>query len=155
MPYLKKVIDRLADLKMNTLWLYLENHFRAPGLEDLSPKMGMTPAQRGIDVVPGTNVLSHMEGWFRLERYADFCDGRMRSHPVLTRKEALPLVRRYVRHLARSFPSPNFHAGLDELLFTGTNPEAAETIRRKGMALYFADFTTKVIRYLKRLGKTV
>lgn len=165
LPYLKRVVDRLADLKINTLWLYLENHFHAVGLEDLSPEGGMTPAEaraisaygaeRGIDVVPGTNVLSHMEGWFRLERYADFCDGRARSYPVLTRPETMKLVKAYLDQLAEAFPSPNFHAGLDELLFTGTNPEAAAAIERKGKPGYFADFAVEIIRYLKKKGKTV
>ena len=54
MAYLKKLVDRAVDLKLNTLWLYLENHFRAPGLEDLSPKKGMTPAQARIELGRGT-----------------------------------------------------------------------------------------------------
>lgn len=166
LAFLKRMVDRAVDLKFNTIWLYLENHFRASGLEDLSPKMGLTPvearaisayaAERGIDLVPGTNVLSHMEGWFRLERYSGFVDGAARSYPVLTRKEAWVLVRRYLDALARAFPSPNFHAGLDELLFTGTNPAAAEAIRKKGKPAYYADFACKVIRHLQRThGKTV
>lgn len=164
--FLKNMIDRAADLKFNTLWLYLENHFRAPGLEDISPPGGMTPesarelsayaAARGVDLVPGTNVLSHMEGWFRLERYSDFVDGAMRSYPVLTRPEAWKLVRSYLDALAAAFPSPNFHAGLDELLFTGTNPEAAKAIAARGKAVYFADFACKVINHLQKVhGKTV
>ena len=164
--FLRKMVDRMADLKLNTLWLYLENRFHAPGLEDLSPPGGITPAQareisdygaaRGVDVVPGTNLLSHMEGWFRLERYSGFTDGAMRSYPVLTRKEVWPLVRRYLDELSAAFPSKNFHAGLDELLFTGTNPEAAEAIRRKGKPAYFADFASRVVEHLqKKHGKTV
>jgi len=165
LSYLRRVIDRLVDLKINTLWLYLENHFHAPGLEDLSPRGGLTPAQaralsdygrlRGIDVVPGTNVLSHMEGWFRLERYADFCDGKGRSYPVLTDRRAMTLVKRYLTELAKAFPSKNFQAGLDELLFTGTNPIAAKEIERKTKARYYADFACEVIDFLKAKGKTV
>ncbi len=164
--FLKRMINRAVDLKFNTIWLYLENHFRAPGLEDLSQKEGMTPAEarelsayaavRGIDLVPGTNVLSHMEGWFRLERYSDFSDGAMRSYPLLTHPRTWPLVQDYLDALAEAFPSKNFHAGLDELLFTGTNPEAAAAIRKKGKAAYFADFACKVIRHLQEVhGKTV
>jgi hypothetical protein len=164
-PFLKGMIDRAVDLKFNTLWLYLENRFVAPGLEDLSPPGGLTPAQaralsayataRGIDLVPGTNVLSHMEGWFRLERYTDFADGASLSYPVLTDPRAWTLVRGYLDALAEAFPSPNFHAGLDELLFTGTNPAAAKAIAEKGKARYFADFARKVIDYLQSKGKTV
>lgn len=163
--YLRRVIDRLVDLKVNTLWLYIENHFHAPGLEDLSPPGGLTPAQaleiseygrrRGIDVVPGTNVLSHMEGWFRLERYADFCDGKIRSYPVLTDRRAMQLVKRYLTELAKAFPSKNFQAGLDELLFTGSNPVAIKEIARKTKAGYYADFACEVIDFLKAKGKTV
>lgn len=163
--YLRRVIDRLVDLKINTLWLYLESHFRAPGLEDISPRKGMSPRQarflsaygrlRGVDVVPATNVASHMEGWFRLERYSDFCDGKMRSHPVLTDPRTMPLVKRYLNELIKAFPSQNFHVGLDELLFTGTNPAAARSIARNGKAVYFGRFARQVIRYLQRQGKTV
>lgn len=165
MRYLRNLVDRMVDLKLNTLWLYLENHFRAPGLEDLSPRKGMTPAQareisayaaeRGVDVVPGANLLSHMEGWFRLERYSDLCDGNGRSYPVLGREEAFRLSARFADELARAFPSRNFHAGLDELLFTGANPEAARQIRRQGKAVYFAKFARRLIRRLQARGKVV
>ena len=163
LPFLRRMIERAADLKFNTVWLYLENHFHAPGLEDLSPRGGLTPdqarelsayaAERGIDLVPGTNVLSHMEGWFRLERYCDFADGASLSYPVLTRPEPWALVRKYLDGLAEAFPSKNFHAGLDELLFTGTNPEAAAAIRKKGKARYFADFACKVIAHLQKVHR--
>ena len=163
--YLKRIIDRLVDLKLNTLWLYIENHFHAPGLEDISPRGGLTPehaaeisaygSERGVDVVPGTNLLSHMEGWFRLERYADFCDGRMRSHPVLTRPEALELACQYVDALIEAFPSPNFHAGLDELLFTGLNPEAADATARCGKPAYFGEFARKLVDYIQAKDKVV
>ena len=165
LAHLRRVIDRLVDLKINTLWLYIENHFHAPGLEDLSPAGGLTPAQaraiseygrvRGIDVVPGTNVLSHMEGWFRLERYSDFCDGKIRSYPVLTDRRAMALVKRYLTELAKAFPSKNFQAGLDELLFTGTNPKAVQDIERQTKSTYYADFACEVINFLKAQGKTV
>jgi hypothetical protein len=163
--YLRKLIDRMAELKYNTLWLYLENHFHAPGIEDLSPPGGMTPeearaisaygTERGIDVVPATNVLSHMEGFFRLERYGDFVDGSIRSYPVLTDRRAWPLVKQYLDALLDAFPSPNFHPGLDELLFTGAHPDAVRAIAKKGKATYFADFACKVIRYLQSKGKRV
>lgn len=165
LAYLKRVVDRLERLKINTLWLYLENRFHAPGLEDLSPTGGMTPAtaaeisayaqDRGIDVVPATNVLSHMEGWFRLQRYCSLCDGHIRSYPVLTRPEVLELVLRYIDALIDAFPSENFHAGLDELLFTGANPEAAKAIEQLGKAEYFAQFAEKVIRHIQQRGKKV
>lgn len=163
--YLKKVIDRLADLKINTLWLYIENHFRAPGLEHLSPDRSMTPdqardlslyaAERGIDLVPGTNLSCHMEGFLRLERYSDFTDGRMRSYPVMDRPEVLSLMKRYADEMAKAFPSPNFHAGLDEYLFTGTNPEAADAIAREGKARLFGRYCREIIRHLQSRGKTV
>ncbi len=163
---LRGLIDRAVDLKCNTIWLYLENRFRAPELEDLSPPGGITPAQaralsayaadRGIDLVPATNVLSHMEGWLRLERYAGFADGQQLSYPVLTDPRVWPLVRRYLDALAEAFPSPNFHAGLDELLFVGTHPDAAAAIAKLGKPRYFSDFAVKVIRHLQRVhGKTV
>jgi hypothetical protein len=163
--YLKKCIDRLADLKVNTLWLYLENHFRAPGLEHLSPDGSMTPAQardlsryaaeRGIDLVPGTNLSCHMEGFLRLERYADHTDGRMRSYPVMDHREIMDLMKRYADAMAAAFPSPNFHAGLDEYLFTGTNPEAAALLAREGKARLFGRYCREIIRHLESRGKTV
>ncbi len=163
--YLKKIIDRLVRLKLNTLWIYLENNFKAPGLEDLSTSKGMTPeqakivseygARRGVDVVPATNLVSHMEGWFRLERYSDLCDGRTRSYPLLNSRKMFDLVRRYVDGLCEAFGSRNFHAGLDELLFTGTNPRAAKAIEKKGKAAYYGDFAARIIAHLKARGKTV
>lgn len=165
MHYLKKIVDRMVRLKLNTLWLYLENRFRAKGMEDISPPNGITydqareiseyASERGIDVVPGSNVLSHMEGWFRLERYSHFCDGRTRSYPVLTAPEILPLVFKYLDELCDAFPSPNIQLGLDELLFTGTNPDAQNAIDKQGKPVYFADFAEKIIEYVKRKGKTI
>lgn len=163
--HLRLIIDRLVALKINTLWLYLENNFVAPGLEDISPQGGMTPAEarniseygreRGIDVVPCTNLISHMEGWFRLERHADFCDGKMRGYPVLTDPRWRKMIRHYLVELAKAFPSPNLHIGLDELLFTGTNPVVADTIRRRTKTTYFREAAREVISFARSLGKTV
>ncbi|MEI6425154.1 MAG: family 20 glycosylhydrolase, partial [Lentisphaerota bacterium] len=165
LPYLKKIVDRLEKMKANTLWLYIENRFQAKGMKDIAPAYGMTAAiageiseyalARGIDVVPGINVLSHMEGWFRLQRYSEFCDGDSRSYPVLTKPEPLKLVFQYIDSMIEAFPSKNFHAGLDELLFTETNPEAAEAIKKLGKADYFANFAIKVIKHIQKKGKTV
>ena len=165
MPYLKKIVDRLEKMKANTLWLYIENRFNAEGMKDISPSCGMTAAKareiseyasaRGIDVVPGINVLSHMEGWFRLQRYSEFCDGDSRTYPVLTKPEALKIVLQYIDSVIDAFPSKNFHAGLDELLFTETNPEAADAIQKLGKAEYFANFAIKVIKHIQDKGKTV
>lgn len=163
--YLQHLIDRCVDLKYNTIWLYLENRFAAPGLEDMAGHGALRPEdarslsaygrERGLDVVPLTNVISHMEGWFRLERYADLADGPKRSYAVTTRPELWGLITQYLDALADAFDSPNFHAGLDELLLTGTNPEAARAIDEKGKPAYFADHAVKVIDYLQRKGKRV
>ncbi len=151
-------------MKLNTLWLYLENHLRVPGMQDISPPRGLTPrqakqisnygARRGIDIVPGTNVVSHMEGWLRLERYSDLADGPRRSYPVLTHKDTWPLVRKYIDAMMDAFESPNFHVGLDELLITGHNPQAETAISQKGKVKYFSDFATKVVRHIQHRGKT-
>lgn len=165
LTYLKRLVDRCVFLKINALWLYLENRFKAPGYEDIAAAHALTPedarrlsdygSARHVDIVPATNVISHMEGWFKLERYTDLCDGPIRSYPDTTHPDLPTLTTGFLDALMDAFPSRNFHAGFDELYKAGRNPRVAAAFESQGKAGYYGQYARKTMQYIQSKGKRV
>src|SRR2546430_8694197 len=80
MATLRSIVDRMADLKLNQLQLYMEHTFAYAGHEavwaEASPMTADEMAElaaycraRHVELVPNQNCLGHMERWLRHERY--------------------------------------------------------------------------------------
>ncbi|MHB9023390.1 MAG: family 20 glycosylhydrolase [Armatimonadota bacterium] len=122
--HLKRVVELLAYLKMNTLHLYLENKFAYPSAPGVAPPNVMTPAQArelcdyaalfGITVIPQVNTLGHMEHFLHGEYEALREDPANSYNLCPTHPQARPFLAGLIADVAAAFRSPFIHVGYDE-----------------------------------------
>lgn len=165
MDYLKQVIDRLSDHKINMLHLYLENRFRFQKHPEVSPPGVMTPeqareldeyaSQRFVELVPEVNCLAHLENALKVDTYRHLAEDQERPYEICTQiPEAVEFVKDLVREVAACFKSVYFHMGGDESRHMGKCPVCEERIKREGgkQGMFIRHYTD-IAEYIKSLGK--
>lgn len=122
--HLRRVVENLAYLRMNTLHLYLENKFAFPSAPEVAPKGAMTPAQArelcayarlfGITVIPQLATMGHMEHLLH-GRYAELRERPGESYNICpTHPGTRPFLAGLIADAAAAFQSPFIHVGYDE-----------------------------------------
>lgn len=132
-----RIIDLMAELKLNELQLYMESAFAYKGhkkvWEAYSPltaeevkDLDVYAADRGIELVPNQNLLGHMERWLKFPEYRELAEapdgamdpwGGFRETPTTldpSSPDVLEFVRDLLDQLLPVFSSVRFNAGLDE-----------------------------------------
>lgn len=122
-------LDALARLGYNGIGLYIEGAFDFEGIPGVIREGVITKEDaafavkegkaRGIKVFPMTNVVGHMEHFFRQERFRDLCapaEDYMQMNFADPRAEAFAM--QIVRELAAAFDSDFVHVGGDEVTLT-------------------------------------
>ena len=165
MEQLKCEIERLAELKLNQLQLYLEHTFAYEGHEEVwrgsSPftpseirEIDVFCAQRHIELVPNQNSFGHLHRWLELPRYRQLAEcpegleHPFAEHPTpfsLCPLDAgsIALLEDLYAQLLPNFTSAQFHIGFDETMDLGTGrsrPRAEEV----GIPTLYADFLEQV-----------
>lgn len=175
MRTLMRLIDRLADWRINHLQLYTEHTFAYRGharvWRGASP---MTPAQirkldrycaeRGIELVPNQNSFGHMERWLKHEPYRALAEttgpwkspfGTIRTQAATLNPldpRSLKLVTGLYDQLLPNFTSRLFNVGCDETFELGQGRSAAEC-KRRGVGEVYLDYLLKIHRALARRGR--
>lgn len=172
---LKKLIDLLAQWKINQLQLYTEHTFAYRGHERVwrgaSPLTGPQAADldrycssRGIDLVPNQNSFGHMERWLRHKPYAALAEavgtwktpwGDSRSTPATLNPlnpRSIRLIRDLYSQLLPHFASRFFNVGCDETWELGQG-RSREACRKRGVGRVYLDFLQQVHREVKRHGR--
>jgi len=153
-----RLVEMLAELKINQLQLYTEHTFAYRGHEevwaDASP---LTPAEiraldahcrlHFIELVPNQNSFGHLHRWLVHDRYrplAEVPDGI--EHPFSEAREpfslcpvdpgSLDLLADLYDQLFPCFASRSFNAGLDETFDLGQGRSAAACAERGKVAVY-------------------
>lgn len=165
MDYLKQVIDRLSDHKINMLHLYLENRFQFQKHPEVSPPGVMTPeqareldeyaSQRFVELVPEVNCLAHLENALKVEKYKHLAEDQENPYEICTQiPEAVEFVKDLVTEVAACFKSVYFHMGGDEAWHMGRCPVCAERIESEGgkQGMFIRHYT-HIAEYIKSLGK--
>ncbi len=121
---IKKQIDFLARWKGNQYHFYSEFSIELKGYPLLNPKARYSQEEvrriiaygkeRHVDVVPCLEFYGHLHDVLRIERYADL--GPLPHGGELNPRDprARELLKDWVGQMAKLFPSPWFHIGLDE-----------------------------------------
>ncbi len=176
MAELLRVVDQLAELKLNHLQLYTEHTFAYAGHEEVwhgsSP---VTPAEvreldaycrlRGITLAANQNCFGHLASWLRHPRYAHlaeiegadtlwkFYDFDRRGPFSLcpTDSGSLTLVRDLLSQLLPCFSSGLININCDETADVGQGRTREEVARRGRAAVYF-DFVRAVAESARSLG---
>ena len=165
MEYLERLIDRLADWKVNHLQLYVEHTYAYEGHEDVwrhaSPftaaeirSLDAYCRERFIDLTPNQNSFGHFHRWLVHDRYrplAEVPEGF--SHPFsvdpepfslcATDPRVLELLGGLYDELLPQFVSRRFNVGLDETFDLGRG-RSAEACAERGKPAVYLDFLRQV-----------
>lgn len=168
-------IDRLADWKINQLQLYCEHTFayqRHPDVwREASPltalelrELGRRAAARGVELVPCTNTLGHMERWLKHDRYRPLAEcpdgfvdpwGKTRavgSTLAAVLPGSLALVGEILEELLPCFDSPQVNIGGDEPFELGQG-RSAEGVRERGKRAVYLEHLRGVLARVESHGR--
>lgn len=120
----KRQIDFLARWKENQYYFYSEASIELDGYPLLNPQGRFTQdqirriidyaRQRHIDVVPCLELYGHLHDLFQIERYSGLAAVPHGSEFNPLKPQIMPLLTDWVGQMARLFPSPFLHVGMDE-----------------------------------------
>ncbi len=176
MAELRKLIDRLAGLKINQLQLYTEHTVAFAGHEavwkDASPltfeelaELEAYAAEHFIDLVPCQNVFGHLHHWLTTPGYEDLAEcpdgwdtpwGHRSEEPFSLNPgdpRSLELSEDLIGQLATHSGSKLFNIGCDETMDVGQG-RSRERVEREGRAAVYADYLGKLCRAVASHGKT-
>lgn len=174
MATLYKLVDMLADWKINEFQLYVEHTFAYKNHQDVwqgcSP---MTPAEireldsycreRFIDLVPNQNSFGHFENWLRHERYQelaecpDDCATKWGKRKLTSLNPVNPksfeLMQELYSELLPNFSSQYFNIGCDETVELGLG-RSKEVCDSLGADRVYLDYLIKLNNEVNELGHT-
>ncbi len=167
---LRRLVDRLARLRINQLQLYTEHTFAYRGHQavwrDASPlthpeirELDAYCAARGVELVPNQNSFGHMERWLRHPDYrelAELPEGRA-GRPaacLAPDAESAAFVTELYRELLPCFSSRRVNIGCDETFELGRG-RSRERCEREGRERVYLDFITRLFAYLRDRGREV
>lgn len=177
-PGLKRLVDRLADWKMNQLQLYVEHTFDFPfdreiarGVDALTPEdireLDQYAAQRHVRLVPSLACFGHMGRLLSLPRYRSLAEVgwpardwasapwrlRLRGATINPRNPAARrLLRKMLDDFLPCFATPLFNMCGDETYDLGKGVNAPY-VKRYGLGRLYADHVHFLAREAARHGK--
>ncbi len=165
MDYLKRLIGRLADWKINHLQLYVEHTYAYADHEevwrDASPftagemrELDAWCRERFIELTPNQNSFGHFHRWLVHDRYrplAEVPEGFQHPFSVdpepfslcATDPRVLELLAGLYDELLPQFGSRRFNVGLDETFDLGRG-RSAEDCEERGKPAVYLDFLRQV-----------
>ncbi len=177
METLFRLVDELADWKINHLELYTEHTFAYRNhravWDHASPMTAVEVrqldsfcAERHIELVPNQNCFGHLHRWLKHEPYTAFAEapdgfmtpwGERREGPFSLNPldpRSLVLVEELLAELLPNFRSRKVNVGCDETfdLGQGRSREACEAL---GKGRVYLDFLLKIHRAASRNGHTM
>ena len=164
--YILRIVDRLAELKYNTLLIEWEDKFpysRRPEVvhpdalnREQVAKLKAHCAKYAIEIIPLVQTFAHLEFALSLDRYASLRETADYSGEICPMKpEAMELVRDLVRDIVAGHPESRYiHLGADESWRMGTCPQCRANVEREGKSAHFIDHVLKVIPLVLEAGKT-
>lgn len=164
---LYRLVDLLAELKVNELQLYAEHTFAYKDHEivwkDASP---MTAAEiraldaycreRFIELVPNQNSFGHLERWTRHPRYASLDEMAWGSSGELCPVDpaCITFLRGLYGELLPNFTSTRFNVGCDETSRLGKGRSKSEG-DCNGIGRLYLNFLKRIHTLVKEHGKTM
>ena len=176
---IKRFLDHAAKFGYNTVFFYLEDRIKTKSYPYPSDEESYTPEEmralvsyaekKGIDIIPVVSNHSHTERFLEHEELLPMAElygnikgrfnkaGNAYYHVTCTEnKKTYEFFDKYFAELAEIFPSPYFHAGLDEAFDIAMCPRCKERFEREGgYEGIFLDHVNHTNDLLKSLGKTM
>lgn len=177
MPELYRLVDLLADLKLNEFQLYTEHTFAYRGHREVwqnySPVTGeeilsldLYCRERFIDLVPNQNSFGHMTPWLVHPRYRHMAEtldgwvtpwGERREEPFTLcplEPSVIPFLAGLYDELLPHFSSRYFNVGCDETFDLGQG-RSREAVARSGEHRVYLDQLLKIHELVRARGKTM
>lgn len=169
---LKKLIDKMAYYKLNSLQLYVEHTFEFKEYNDSLQRTGYLTSEelkeldrycseRFVEFIPSLSTFGHLFELLEKDRYEHLreteapdviaWDNRMAHHTIdPTKIESFELVKSLIDQYIPCFSSDKFNICCDETfdLKIGRHKHMDTT-------KLYVDFVCKIIEYVKSKGKTV
>ena len=174
MAYLKRLIDRFAEWKINHLQLYVEHTYAYADHEevwrDASPftaeeirELDAYCRERFIELAPNQNSFGHFHRWLVHDRYrplAEVPEGFRHPFSIdpepfslcATDPRVLALLAGLYDELLPQFTSRRFNVGLDETFDLGRG-RSAEACAERGSPAVYLDFLRRVHRMVSDRGR--
>ena len=177
MASLYKLVDLLADLKVNEFQLYTEHTFayrdHKQVWQDFSPMTGEEIMaldrycrERFVDLVPNQNSFGHLTQWLIHDRYkhmaeapdgwdspwGDHFDEPFTLAPVVP--DVIPFLAGLYDELLPHFSSPSFNVGCDETFDLGQG-RSKEAVAALGEHRVYMDQLLKIHELVKARGRTM
>ena len=172
---LYKLIDQLAEWKINQLQLYTEHTFAYQNhpkvWENASPYTGADILaiqeyckSRFIELVPNQNSFGHMERWLKHPEYKHLAEcpdgftwpwGVFNPEPFSLAPEhpgSFKLIEELYEELLPHFESPLFNVGCDETLDLGHGLSEA-LCEKQGRSKVYFDFVMRIYDEVKKHGR--
>ena len=160
--FLKRIVDRLAAVKINTLMIQYREFFPYEGFPLIVSEQAYTPREvagfvryardRCVRIVPLLQSLAFQEHILRAEAYAHLRE-RPRDISALcpTHPQSFRLYKALARQLIDAHPQSHFfHLGGDEATTVGHCPRCKQAQAGAGKATLVSGFTNKIIRFLTK-----
>ncbi|NOT32020.1 MAG: family 20 glycosylhydrolase [Planctomycetes bacterium] len=178
MDYLFRLVELLAEWKLNELQLYFEHAFAYrehelvwrgvdPFTHDEIRALDRHCAAHGIELVPNQQSFGHLHHWLKHERYRHLAEvpegivhpflgaGETRPEPFSlcpTDPRSLEFLAGLYDELLPCFTSGDFNVGLDETIDLGPGRSAA-ALRAQGVGRVYLDFLKSVHGLVSARGK--
>lgn len=170
LPYLKKLVDILADVKYNQLQLYMQSFVfeyksfpeyckdTEPLTVDEIKELEEYCAKKFIKLVPNQNSFGHMGAWTQKEEIAPLAITGKSGKPSATlnplKEETLELMDRIYSDVFSVFKADMVNIGMDETLELGMG-ETEEECKKHGVGKVYTDYLNKICRLVtEKYGKT-
>lgn len=170
---LKKLVDTMADYKLNSLQLYVEHAYEFKEYEELRELGYMTKdevlaldeycRENFVELVPSLSCFGHLYHLLSLDKYKHLCElenyepkqnhymERMAHHTINPLKEeSFELIKSLIDQYMPLFKSDKFNICCDE-----TFDLCKDVNKGKDSARLYCDFVKKIAEYLISKGKTV
>ena len=139
LDYLYQFIERLAQWKINMVWIEYEDWFPfkcvkeivkpgAPSLEEWKQILAFCRL-RGIMPVPLIQTHGHLEFLLKHEKYRHLAEGTAINEICPSNPDAVEIVRQMIEEVLELHqPEPYFHVGADETWCLATCPECVKRL---------------------------
>lgn len=176
LPYLKKVVERLARYKMNQLQLYVEHTYLFQGLsemwrdetpltaEDIMELDAYCRAYH-IELVPSLASFGHLYMLLSTKSYGELCElpdswkepfsfwDRMRHHTInVTDARAIELIKGMIEEYMALFSSNKFNICADETFDLGKG-KAKEAAEKESVHRIYINYVRELCEFLVEKGK--
>jgi len=161
----KKIIDFLADNKMNTYMIYIEDVIQLKSYPSIGKSRGALTggeikeivnyaAQNFVDVIPIFQTLGHYENILTQEEFVDYAEFPGGATLAVTEEKTYKFLENSLKETFDLFPSKYIHIGADESWDVGLG-KSKQAVNESSLAEVHAKHYQKVYDICSKYGKKI